>query len=85
MTANDVRLGTGGDMDDAASVYERANLARRQGNWPSRPARLAQVTANLHAAAHRAERQRLWGRLRLQPERSLVEPVQRQARRRREA
>jgi GNAT superfamily N-acetyltransferase len=34
------------------SVYERSNLARRQGSWPSRSARVAQVTANLHDAAH---------------------------------
>ena len=48
----DVRLGNLGDVDDAASVYERSNLARRQGNWPSRPARVAQITASLHDAAH---------------------------------
>jgi len=47
-----MRLGTGGDVDDAASVYERANLARRQGRWPSRAARVAHVTASLHDAAH---------------------------------
>jgi GNAT superfamily N-acetyltransferase len=52
MTPIDVRLGTGGDVDDAVSVYERSNLARRQGSWPSRSARVAQVTANLHDAAH---------------------------------
>jgi GNAT superfamily N-acetyltransferase len=53
MTPIDVRLGTGGDVDDAVSVYERSNLAGRQGSWPSRSARVAQVTANLHDAAHR--------------------------------
>jgi GNAT superfamily N-acetyltransferase len=47
----DVGLGNLGDVDDAASVYERSNLARRQGNWPSQPARVAQVAANLHDAA----------------------------------
>jgi GNAT superfamily N-acetyltransferase len=47
----DVRLGDLGDVDDAASVYERSNLARRQGNWPSRPGRVAQVTASLHDGA----------------------------------
>src|SRR6266498_780536 len=52
MRAIDVRLGTLGDVDDAVSVYERSNLARRQGSWPSRSARVAQVTANLHDAAH---------------------------------
>jgi GNAT superfamily N-acetyltransferase len=33
------------------SVYERSNLARRQGDWSSRPGRVAQVTASLHEAA----------------------------------
>ena len=47
----DVRLGKGGDVDDAASVYEHSNLVRRQGNWSSRPGRVAQVTANLYDAA----------------------------------
>jgi GNAT superfamily N-acetyltransferase len=51
MTSIDVRLGTLGDVDDAASVYERSNLARRQGRWPSRAARITQVTASLHDAA----------------------------------
>jgi GNAT superfamily N-acetyltransferase len=51
MTPIDVRLGTLGDVDDAASVYERANLARRQGRWPSRAARVAHVTASLHDTA----------------------------------
>jgi GNAT superfamily N-acetyltransferase len=51
MASIDVRLGQGGDVDDAVSVYERSNLARRQGSWPSRPARVAQVTASLHDAA----------------------------------
>jgi GNAT superfamily N-acetyltransferase len=46
-----LRLGTLGDVDAAASVYERSNLARRQGKWPSRSARVAQVTASLHDAA----------------------------------
>jgi GNAT superfamily N-acetyltransferase len=54
MTPIDVRLGTGGDVDDAVSVYERSNLARRQGRWLSRSARVAQVTANLHDATHHA-------------------------------
>ena len=47
----DVRLGALGDVDAAASVYERANLARRQGRWPSWSARVAQVTASLHDTA----------------------------------
>ena len=57
MRSIDVRLGALGDVDDAASVYERSNLARRQGHWPSRPARVAQVTASFHdAAGHDASR-----------------------------
>jgi GNAT superfamily N-acetyltransferase len=51
MTPIDVRLGTLGDVYDAASVYECSNLARRQGSWPSRAARVAQVTASLHDTA----------------------------------
>ena len=51
MTPIDVRLGDVGDVDDAASVYERSNLARRQGKWLSRSARVAQVTASLYDAA----------------------------------
>ena len=51
MTPIDVRLGTGGDVDDAALVYELSNLVRRQGRWPSRAARVAQITASLHDAA----------------------------------
>jgi len=51
MTPVDMRLGTRGDVDDAASVYERSNLARRQGHWASRSARVAHVTASLHDTA----------------------------------
>ena len=51
MTAIDVRIGTLGDVGDTASVDERSNLARRQGRWPSRAARIAQITASLHDAA----------------------------------
>jgi GNAT superfamily N-acetyltransferase len=47
----DVRLGNLDDVDNAVSVYERSNLARRQGDWLSRPVRVAQVTASLHDAA----------------------------------
>jgi GNAT superfamily N-acetyltransferase len=46
-----VQLGSLGDVDDAASVYEHSNLARRQGSWPSRAARVAQVHSTLHDAA----------------------------------
>ena len=51
MTPIDVRLGTPDDVDDAVSVYERSNLARRQGDWPSRSSRVAAVSASLHEAA----------------------------------
>jgi len=51
MRAIEVRPGTGADVDDAVSVCERSNLARRQGNWSSRPGRFAQITASLHDAA----------------------------------
>jgi hypothetical protein len=47
----DVRLGRLGDVDAAASLYERSNLALRQDNWSSRPGRVVQITANLHDAA----------------------------------
>ena len=49
MTQIDVRLGIPDEVAAAASVYERSNLARRDGDWPSRSARVAQVTASLHA------------------------------------
>jgi hypothetical protein len=39
MTHIEVRLGNLDDVDDAVSVYERSNLVRRQGDWPSRPGR----------------------------------------------
>jgi len=51
MRAIEVRLGELGDVDEAMSVYERSNLARRQGDWPSRPGRVAQVAASLQDAA----------------------------------
>jgi hypothetical protein len=51
MTHIHVQLGNLGDVDDAVSVYERANVARRQGNWPERPGRVAQVAASLHDPA----------------------------------
>jgi GNAT superfamily N-acetyltransferase len=51
MRAIEVRLGTDADVDDAVSVYERSNLARRHGKWPSRSARVAHVTASLHDTA----------------------------------
>jgi GNAT superfamily N-acetyltransferase len=51
MRAIEVRLGTLGDVDDAVSVYERSNLARRDSKWSSRPGRVAQITASLHDTA----------------------------------
>ena len=48
MTQIDVRLGIPDDVAAAVSVYERSNLARRHGDWPSRSARVAQVRASLH-------------------------------------
>jgi hypothetical protein len=45
MTDIHVQLGSLDDVDEAVSVYERSNLVRRQGDWPSRPARVAQITA----------------------------------------
>jgi GNAT superfamily N-acetyltransferase len=47
----DVQLGGPNDMAAAVSVYERSNLARRHGHWPSRSSRVAQVTAGLHDPA----------------------------------
>jgi GNAT superfamily N-acetyltransferase len=38
-------------VNDAVSVYERSNLARRQGDWPSRLGRVVQVRSRLHEAA----------------------------------
>ena len=42
-----IRLGLAADVDAALSVYERSNLARRQGVWPNRAARVEQVRAHL--------------------------------------
>jgi GNAT superfamily N-acetyltransferase len=43
-----IRLGEAADIDAALSVYERSNLARRQGVWPNRAARVERVRAHLH-------------------------------------
>lgn len=51
MTQIDVQLGNPSDVDAAVSVYERSNLARHHGDWPSRSSRITQVTANLHDLA----------------------------------
>jgi GNAT superfamily N-acetyltransferase len=42
-----VRLGDTADGDAAVSVYERSNLARRQGVWRERAARVEEVRALL--------------------------------------
>jgi GNAT superfamily N-acetyltransferase len=42
-----IRLGDATDVDAAVSVYERSNLARRQGVWPNRAARVEGVRAHL--------------------------------------
>ena len=38
-----IRLGDAGDVEAAVSVYERSNLARRQGVWPGRADRVERV------------------------------------------
>jgi GNAT superfamily N-acetyltransferase len=40
-------LGDAADVDAAVSVYVRSNLARRQGVWPNRAARVERVRALL--------------------------------------
>lgn len=42
-----IRLGAAADVDAAVSVYERSNLARRQGAWPNRAARVGRARAHL--------------------------------------
>ena len=42
-----IRSGDAAAVDAAVSVYERSNLARRQGVWPNRAARVEQVRTNL--------------------------------------
>jgi ribosomal protein S18 acetylase RimI-like enzyme len=42
-----VRLGGSADVDAAVSIYERSNLARRQGAWPGQAARVDHVRARL--------------------------------------
>jgi GNAT superfamily N-acetyltransferase len=46
-----VRLGDTADVDAAVSVYERSNLARRQGVWPERAARVEEVRILLRESA----------------------------------
>lgn len=42
-----IRLGESADVDAAVSVYERSNLARRQGVWPGQAARVDHVRERL--------------------------------------
>ncbi len=42
-----VRLGSPADVEVAVSVYERSNLARRQGVWPEQASRIKHVAARL--------------------------------------
>ncbi|HYZ79348.1 MAG TPA: GNAT family N-acetyltransferase [Gaiellaceae bacterium] len=42
-----IRLGDAADVDAAVSVYERSNLARRQGVWRDRTARIERVRTQL--------------------------------------
>jgi GNAT superfamily N-acetyltransferase len=46
-----IRPGEEVDVDAAVSVYERSNLARRQGVWPNRAARVEWVRAHLRKPA----------------------------------
>jgi GNAT superfamily N-acetyltransferase len=46
-----VRLGDAADVDAAISVYERSNLARRQGLWPRRVVRVERARTHLLDAA----------------------------------
>ena len=42
-----IRLGDAADVDAAVAVFERSNLARCQGVWPNRAARVEHVRAQL--------------------------------------
>ena len=42
------RLGDPADVDAAVAVFEGSNLARRQGVWPNRAARVEHVRTHLH-------------------------------------
>lgn len=46
-----IRSGAAADVDAAVSVFERSNLARRQGNWPNRAARIERLTTHLRNPA----------------------------------
>jgi GNAT superfamily N-acetyltransferase len=45
--ATQVRFGGAADVEAAVSVYERSSLARHQGVWPNRAARVEHVKAHL--------------------------------------
>jgi GNAT superfamily N-acetyltransferase len=47
----EVRLGGPDDVDAVLSVYERSDLVRRGGHWPSRRSRLEHVAGNLRNAS----------------------------------
>jgi GNAT superfamily N-acetyltransferase len=42
-----IRLGGSADVEAAVAVYERSNLARRQGVWPNRTDGVARLRASL--------------------------------------
>jgi RimJ/RimL family protein N-acetyltransferase len=44
-----VRFGVISEIDTALAVYERSNLARREGAWPNRKARVREVRTHLQA------------------------------------
>jgi GNAT superfamily N-acetyltransferase len=46
-----IRFGDAADVDAAVSVYERSSLARHQGVWPNRAARVEHVRRHLHDPA----------------------------------
>lgn len=46
-----IRFGETADVDAAVLVFERSNLARRNGVWPNRPARAERVRAHLRDPA----------------------------------
>src|SRR6187549_2970191 len=46
-----IRLGESADVDAAVSLYERSNLAYRQGIWPNRAAGVERVSAHLRDPA----------------------------------
>jgi GNAT superfamily N-acetyltransferase len=43
-----IRLGDAADVDAAVAVYERSSLARHQGVWPNRAARVEHVRTHLN-------------------------------------